>query len=154
MRTSNTLYSGKTTLGKPAFGLINPVAPAGNYIFNKHVSYNYCNPSRCVKVTNYKDLYALKASIRDKYTTNKTIITSQKNNLVSGLYTKLDLHDVDVISNSTTDVSPTSITTSSTPYLQYNIDPSGKLFGNTTCGLNNFVNYKVANNYALNKILF
>ena len=152
MRTSNTLYSGKTTLGKPAFG-VNQVASAGNYIFNKHVTSQYCNPSRCAKVTNYKDLYALKASFRDKYTTKQTIIASQKNTLVSGLYTKLDLSDIDVISNSTTGVSPTSITTSSVPYLQYTIDPSGKLFGNTTCGLNNFVNYKVLNNYALNKML-
>ena len=27
------------------------------------------------------------------------------------------------------------------PYLTYDVDPSGNLFGNTICGINNFVNY-------------
>jgi hypothetical protein len=76
--------------------------------------------------------------------------------LVSGLYTKLDLNNVDVIASNTTPFgSPTPISVASTtPYLDYRIDPSGKLFGNTICGLNNFINYKVGNNSSLNKILY
>jgi hypothetical protein len=92
-------------------------------------------------------------SYRVNYTSKQNTIKSQKNNIVSGLYTELDLTDVNVISKSTTNVSPTSITVSSIPYLDYSIDPSGKLFGNSTCGLNNFINYRVGNNYTLNKIL-
>jgi hypothetical protein len=153
MNTSKTTYSGYTTLGNKAFGSLNTSISAGNFIYTKKIQYKYCNPSRCVKVKNYTDLYALNASYRIEYTTKQDTIKSQKNNLVSGLYTKLDLKDVDVISKSTTNVSPTSITTSSVPYLDYNIDPSGKLFGNTTCGINNFINYRVGNNYTLNKIL-
>jgi hypothetical protein len=153
MNTSKTIYSGQTSLGNKAFGQLQSTTPAGNYTYAKRVQYQYCNPSRCVKVNNYKDLYALNASYRIEYTTKQDTIKSQKNNLVSGLYTKLDLKDVDVISKSTTNVSPTSITTSSVPYLEYNIDPSGNLFGNTSCGLNNFINYRVGNNYTLNKIL-
>jgi hypothetical protein len=31
------------------------------------------------------------------------------------------------------------------PYLKYHIDPSGNLFGNSVCGINNFENYIVPN---------
>jgi hypothetical protein len=41
--------------------------------------------------------------------------------------------------------SPTDITTSTTVYRSYIIDPSGNLFGNTTCGINNYENYLVYN---------
>ena len=37
---------------------------------------------------------------------------------------------------------PVTINTE-TPFLQYNVDPSGNLFGNTVCGINNFLNYVV-----------
>ena len=37
------------------------------------------------------------------------------------------------------------------PYLKYNIDPSGNLFGNTVCGINNFENYVVPNITTYNK---
>lgn len=153
MRTSNTIYSGQTTLGNAAFGQLNSTTTAGEYIYKKHSQYEYTNPSRCVKVKNYQDLYALKTSFGIKYLNKQDTIKSQKNNLVSGLYTKLDLKDVSVISNSSNNVSPTSITLTSIPFLDYNIDPQGQLFGNTICGLNNFINYKVGNNYTLNKIL-
>jgi len=153
MNTSKTIYSGQTTLGNPAFGQLKNSTPAGNYIYTNRVRYQYCNPSRCVKVKNYAELNALNASYRVKYRRNQNTIQSQKNNLIYSLYTELDLKNVDVISNSTTNVTPTSITTSSIPYLEYNIDPSGNLFGNTTCGLNNFINYRIGNNYTLNKIL-
>ena len=155
MNTSKTTYSGYTTLGNKAFGSLNTSISAGNFIYTKKIQYKYCNPSRCVKVKNYTDLYALNASYRIKYTNYQNTIKSQKNNLVSGLYTELDLKDVDVISDLKTNVSPTSITMGCSlfPYLVYNIDPSGKLFGNTPCGVNNFINYKVGNNYTLNKIL-
>ena len=38
---------------------------------------------------------------------------------------------------------PTTITTTAIPYLRYNIDPSGNLFGNTICGIDNWENYMV-----------
>ena len=38
---------------------------------------------------------------------------------------------------------PTTISTDAVPYLDYNIDPCGNLFGNTICGINNYVNYMV-----------
>jgi len=50
------------------------------------------------------------------------------------LITKLNLMDVNV-------VQPVDMSMNSIPYLYYNIDPSGQLFGNTVCGINNFLNY-------------
>ena len=37
--------------------------------------------------------------------------------------------------------SPIAFTPTFTPYLVYNIDPSGNLFGNSICGINNYVRY-------------
>ena len=56
------------------------------------------------------------------------------------LVTKLDLTDVPVI----IDISgnyPAQLDVTTIPYLDYTIDPSGNLFGNTICGTNNFQNY-------------
>jgi hypothetical protein len=142
MRSSNTSYSGRTTLGKETFGQINPGTTSQDYTNTKHAKTVYCKPSRCVKVNNYQDVNALRTSYREKYFNNQNIINTQKNNLVSGLYTRLNLDNINVIANSTTNVCPTPISTSSTPYLDYTIDPSGNLFGNSPCELNNFINYK------------
>jgi glycogen synthase len=61
------------------------------------------------------------------------------------LITKLDLKGVPVIANFVTNLVPTTIENDAIPYLDYNIDPSGNLFGNTICGVNNFVHYMVYN---------
>jgi hypothetical protein len=37
------------------------------------------------------------------------------------------------------------VPTNPTPYLSYNIDVSGNLFGNSRCGINNYLNYVVYN---------
>lgn len=66
-----------------------------------------------------------------------------KGNLNINLISKLDLANVPVIQNFSTGDVPTTISTSSVPFMDYNIDPSGNLFGNTTCGINNFEKYLV-----------
>ena len=38
---------------------------------------------------------------------------------------------------------PSTINTDVIPYLEYNVDPSGNLFGNTVCGFNNYVKYMI-----------
>jgi hypothetical protein len=63
----------------------------------------------------------------------------------------MDLTGVNVISNFKTGVYPTSIiplTTANTLFLGqnpyytlYNTDPCGELFGNSTCGINNYQNF-------------
>jgi hypothetical protein len=67
--------------------------------------------------------------------------------LYYNLYTKLDLSDLSGNTPFIFDLSyntfPALINNTDTPYLEYNIDPSGVLFGNTTCGINNYLNYVV-----------
>ena len=55
----------------------------------------------------------------------------------------MDLTNVPVIQEFSTGNVPTTITTTATPFLDYNIDPSGNLFGNTICGINNWEKYLV-----------
>jgi len=55
------------------------------------------------------------------------------------------LKDVPVIEDFSGNIVPSTINIISNPYLRYNIDPSGNLFGNTDCGINNFVKYLVNN---------
>jgi hypothetical protein len=70
-----------------------------------------------------------------------------KTNLNVNLITKLDLNGVKVIENNLTGQTPTSIVlnpSSGIPYYNnYNIDPDGVLFGNTTCGINNYEKFMV-----------
>ena len=51
--------------------------------------------------------------------------------------------NVPVIQEFSTGNVPTTITTDAVPFLDYNIDPSGNLFGNTICGINNWEKYLV-----------
>lgn len=151
MRSSNTLYSGRTTLGIKTFGQLNTGTTAGSYIDSTSVRRQFC-PLHCQRIKNYAQLNALRNAVRYTYTGNRDTTQSNKNALVSGLITKVDLTDVSVISNLSTNVSPTSINSAAIPYLNYNIDPNGSLFGKSPCGLSNFTNYKVPNNFNLNKI--
>ena len=53
---------------------------------------------------------------------------------------KLNLSDVPIIIDTSGNY-PAYLDVTSIPYLDYTIDPSGNLFGNTICGTNNFQNY-------------
>lgn len=64
-------------------------------------------------------------------------------NLNINLISKLDLKNVPVIQNFSTGNVPTTISRCSVPFMDYNIDPCGNLFGNTVCGINNFEKYLV-----------
>ena len=68
----------------------------------------------------------------------KTKINVNKSNLIINLYSKENLEGVNVlsISNTNGDILPCI------PFYEnYIIDPSGELFGNTSCGINNFTKY-------------
>jgi hypothetical protein len=114
-------HSFKLSSGKKAFGVFSEPLEAGDYINKKKAKTINCN-KKC-------NVYC-----------EKTINNA---NLNINLITELDLTDVSVISNVNTDVSPTPFLPTDVPYLDYNIDPSGNLFGNTICGINNYVNYMV-----------
>jgi hypothetical protein len=85
---------------------------------NNYISYTIYNKSR-VNLNNYIDTSALYIN----------------------LITKLNLENVVVVSDLSGNINPVTIDTTVEPYLKYNIDPSGNLFGNTVCGINNFENY-------------
>jgi hypothetical protein len=145
-----------TTPGKGAFGETKPVINGGDYILNKKAKNAYCNISLCRPaniVVKQSDLLLLRKS---NYLYNKCNSHNfNKTNLNVNLYTKMNLTGVNVISNFKTGESPTTITplTTSTaiflsqnPYFTlYSSDPCGELFGNTTCGINNYQNFVTYN---------
>jgi len=147
MYHSNTTYSGSTTNGKQAFGQSSTTQAAGDYISNKKANLISCNSKMCLPKTptiNQSNYLLLKKANYIRYSNATNPLGSSKNYLASGLSTTIDLLNVSVIEN-TAGVSPTTISTSSTPYLTYVIDPSGVLFGNTICGLNDINNFRIIN---------
>ena len=135
----------KPYIGKNTFGVLKEPQDAGQYTLNKTAAASFCSPDLCVPsktvTTQSRRLILRKANkiyfsrCQDPYNTA---------NLNINLVTKLDLSGVPVI----IDVSgnyPTNLDVTSIPYLDYTIDPSGNLFGNTVCGTDNFQNYLVFN---------
>lgn len=144
MYHTKTTYSGTTTTGKQTFGQFSSSQTAGDYISTKKAKSTYCNSKICFPKTptsNQSDYLLLKNANYIRYSTTQG---ENKNNLVSGLTTTIDLLHVPVIQN-TAGVSPATISTSSIAYLTYAIDPSGVMFGNTICGLNDINNFRIIN---------
>ena len=130
-------------MGKNTFGLLKEPQDAGQYILNKTATTSFCSPNVCVPsrtlASQSSRLILRKANkiyfrrCQDPYNTA---------NLNINLVTVLDLSGVPVIQESRTPYSvPTTLNVSVAPYLNYTIDPSGNLFGNTVCGTDNFQNY-------------
>ena len=131
----------KTYMGKNTFGLLKEPQDAGQYILNKTASTSFCSPNVCVPsrtVASQSSRLILRRAnkiyfrrCQDPYNTA---------NLNINLVTKLDLSGVPVIIDPSGNY-PTNLDITSIPYLDYTIDPSGNLFGNTVCGADNFQNY-------------
>jgi len=136
----------KTLSGKKTFQQFSEPLEAGDYIKNKKIRATYCVPSSCspnIKVSNQGDLLTLRNSYN--LSVNPCLNNIDKTELYINLITKLDLSpDVIPILDTSGNVFP-AIISSSSSYTRYNIDPSGNLFGNTICGINNFTNYLVYN---------
>jgi len=133
---------------KPAFKQVNEPLDASEYIKQKKTQFSFCAPNIChpnKNINTFEKYYALRAAnVLKFYPCNDFF---NKSELYSGLYTKLDLRDLSgntpVISNLTGSF-PVNIDTSSiAPFLEYNVDPSGNLFGNNPCGIDNYFNYVV-----------
>jgi hypothetical protein len=145
-----------TTPGRKAFGVTIPVQNAGDYITNKKAKNTYCNTSLCKsqnKVVKQSDLLLLRKA---NYLKNRCVSYNfNKTNLNINLFTKMDLTGVKVIASARTGASPTTIiplTQANLSYLAanpyytlYKIDPCGELFGNSTCGINNYQDFVVYN---------
>ena len=137
----------KSIPGRPAFGVFSEPLEAGEYILNKKARTTYCVTNNCaprVRVGSESNLLLFRRSSNLSVYPCKNAIN--KANLNINLITELDLTNVPVISDLSSNFFPTTITTTAIPYLDYNIDPCGNLFGNTICGINNFTHYLKYNN--------
>lgn len=130
---------------KPAFAQVNEVLDQGEYIKNKQTKYTFCNPNIChpnKNINSQSNLLLLRQA-------NSLVLypcdNFNKTQLYSNLYTKLDLYDLSgntpLISDLSGNKFPVLIDTNVSPFLKYNIDPSGNLFGNSPCGIDNYLNY-------------
>ena len=142
-------HSFKTNSGYRSFGVFSEPLDAGDYIYNKKARASFCVANNCtpaVKVGTQSNMLLFNRS------NNLSVFPCQnyfnKSNLNINLVTQLNLLDVPVIQDFSNNDVPTSIVPTTMgnantnyPYLTYDVDPSGNLFGNTICGINNFVNY-------------
>ena len=142
-------HSFKNYSGKPTFGSNKEPNNAGDYILKKKARATFCTSASCPKIYNLNtqgDLNLLKTA---KYLDNVNCrLPFNKNNLNINLVTKLDLNNVCVIEDASGNLcADNGIIYCEIPcfYYKYIIDPSGQLFGNTSCGVNNFLNYLVYN---------
>jgi hypothetical protein len=129
---------------KPAFGSNIESDDAGNYIKNKTAKTSFCNALKCpqntigISQSNYLQLK------QARYLGNFRCRPQYGNvNLNSNLYTTMNLENICVINSLATNTCPnTKINPSNIFILNYQIDPNGSLFGNTQCGINNFLQYR------------
>lgn len=129
-----------STPGKPAFGSFYESQNAGSYIENKRKKTMYCNPKLCTRTKSQGELLALRYA---NYQVKTACFNSfNKANLAVNLITKLDIPDVCVIKTKNPDKCPANVVLGSS-ILNYTIDPSGVLFGNSPCGLTNYTKYFV-----------
>jgi hypothetical protein len=120
------VYKNSLFPGKPAFQSNKQMLNAGDYIGIKGSTTTFCNPtcpSGKLIGTCYNQLYSLRTSTLTKRNICKPSFNTSDLNI--NLFTKMNLKDVTVINENGI------------------IDPSGVLFGNTECGMNNFENFIV-----------
>jgi hypothetical protein len=131
-------HSFKTNSGKKAFGVFAEPLSEGDYIYNKKARATYCFANNCTpNLTEGNYLLYKRSNVLNNFPCRNAI---NKQNLYINLITKLNLKYVPVIANMCGN-SPTIMYPTCTQYLVYNIDPSGNLFGNSICGINNYVRY-------------
>ena len=128
-----------TYMGKNTFGVLKEPIPAGDYTINKGALEWFCPPNICarnrtgVTQSNYLLLKRAKALyVNDLY---------NPADLNMNLVTQLDLSGCSIILDNSGNLVPANLSITSIPYLDYTIDPSGVLFGNTICGATNFTEY-------------
>lgn len=132
--------------GRNTFGVFKEPQTSGDYIYNKKAKTTFCRANRCIpskKVDISSNLLLLRRSNYLSYYGCSNINTA---NLNINLLTTLDLSNIPVMESNTAPYQfPVDISLNATPYLDYRIDPSGNLFGNTTCGFLNYEKYLVPN---------
>ena len=128
---------------KPAFGHADKTLFASEHIQRKKNKHTFCKRLLCHPA---KNVYSQSNLLMMKRSRGACNIPFETNELYSNLYTKVELdNDVLVVADLSGNTYPTPISTTAIPFLTYNIDASGNLFGNTVCGLTNYEQYIVYN---------
>jgi hypothetical protein len=128
------------TSGKNTFGNFNNKFSSSDYIENISRKTQTSKRLDCISFKRVRDQNQyLKLKNRNIERNNK-YFTFNKANLNMNLVNRLNLENVCVIKNDNGDC-PTDLSFNLIPLLAYTIDPSGNLFGNSLCGLDNYTNY-------------
>ena len=123
------------------FGQFKEPDDAGSYILKKKAKATFCGANNCIPSTTVNtqgNLLLLRKSNALKY--YNCFQNFNKANLNINLLTKLDLTNVNVMN-----IVSNYFSINYGQFVRFIIDPSGQLFGNTPCGLNNFTHYMVYN---------
>jgi hypothetical protein len=138
------------------FGANREPLEAGDYIQKKKARATYCNSNVCIKKnTGTYENYNL---LRGAQQLDKCSLPFDKYDLNRNLFTQLNTSGLCVLRDASNNSCATTIDPSLNIYDSYIIDPSGDLFGNSFCGINNFVNlmepinnisYDVSGNYII-----
>jgi hypothetical protein len=136
---------------KPAFGTLQKNTYSSDYTkkikLKNIVAYSIKNKTKR-NIPQEEFLYSKNCELKYNILFNKSYL--DKTNLIAGQYSKEDLEGVTTISSSNETSEPyietNIVLTDNIPfYINYTIDPTGVLFGNTQCGLNNYVNFMKIN---------
>lgn len=115
------------------FAQFNPSTNSGEHTQNKKTQY-LCKPRYCAPNTNLNSQQNYISIKKDKYLNSNLCNRIDNTQLYINLFTKLDVTDATI-------VTPTTVDDIENPFLTYNIDPSGNLFGNSLCGIDNWKHY-------------
>jgi hypothetical protein len=153
------------------FGTSKKIKDSSQYTTDKKATSIFCDNNNCFTSVSSQSCYDL---LNTAKRLNEPV-KNNYGNLNINLVTKLNLSGVPVIQKNSTGACPTSIEvptgathaefiadpanptnfiethltavyTDDYRYTTYTIDPSGNLFGNTECGLDNWKNYLVLDN--------
>ena len=132
--------------GKTTFAQFKEPLNAGQYVLIKKTKYTFCSPDYCHPNKNlYSQSNYMMLKRANNFSTNPCNFIDHTQ-LYVNLITKLDLtHNIIVVTDLSSGTYPVDIDSTIEPYLRYNIDPSGNLFGNTVCEIDNYKNYIVYN---------
>jgi hypothetical protein len=130
---------------KQAFGHFREPLEANNHIYNKKTETIYCTKDCNLKTTDLKKNRVNSQGELVWFNHSKQIFKKSINNanLNINLITELDLTNVPVITDLSGNIPIVIDASETTPYLVYNEDPSGNLFGNSECDTTPFVDYMV-----------
>lgn len=128
--------------GKNTFAQFKDSMDSSEYIHNKKMSFLTCKPRYCTPNNNLHSQSNYLNFKKTAYIASNPCNSIDSTQLYINLITQLDLsYDETVVTDLSGNTHPVTVDPSEKPYLKYNIDPSGNLFGDSVCGIDNWQNY-------------